>query len=301
MNQDAAASVEAFSDRLQAAMDAQGLRNKDLAEMLGASPSAVSRWLNDNAMPDRPTMHYLASRLGVPLDWLQRGRRDLDVAQRNPLRIARTRAGLSIKQLAKATGYSAGVLEAVENGARASEKMIEKIVAALPGFAKEDFMSGSDSPMILQESGMEGTYGAKPKISLPPGTSARYVPLLSFAQAGQYDLNHTDEAYTGDGVLAIGVDDSKAFAVEIDGNSMSPQLEPGDRVIVAPSWTPRAGDTVIARTVDGDVFCKLFTRQSGGKLVLVSVNVNHPPITLSPEEIVWIYPVAQVTKNLRRR
>jgi phage repressor protein C with HTH and peptisase S24 domain len=53
--------------------------------------------------------------------------------------------------------------------------------------------------------------------------------------------------------------------------------------------------------VEGDVFCKIFERSSGGKLVLVSVNTAHAPIELNPDEVAWIYPVAQVTKTMRRR
>lgn len=289
-----------FAERLNAAMEARGLKNKEVAQMLNASESSVSRWVNGIAVPDGPTAKYLAERMGVPCEWLLHGRAPEGLAYRNPLRRARERAGLSIKQLAQATGYAIGVLQAVEQGARASEKMIEAICAALPGVTKEELMDGSDSPLLLQEDGMEGTYGAKPQLQLPSGVKARYVPLLSWAQAGHYDIAHSDEAYTGEGVLAMDVDDSKAFALEIDGDSMAPTLNSGDRVIIAPSWKPRAGDTVVARTVDGDVYCKLFAR-SGGKIVLMSVNVNHPPIELTTEEVAWIYPVAQVTKNLRRR
>lgn len=279
-------------------MEARGLNQEELAGLLNTTPATVSRWVNGKSMPDGAAASYLALRLGVPLPWLTRGVDD--ITSRNPLRTAREQAGMSIKQLAAMTGYAIGVLQAVEAGARASEKMIEKICQALPNVSKEDLMGGSETPPILHEAGSEGTYGAKPSLRVDPKTKVRYVPLLSWAQAGHYDLAHSDEAYDYTGVVAFDVKDSRAFALEIEGDSMSPELQPGDRVIVAPSWTPRAGDTVIARTVDGDVYCKLYERQAGGKFRLISINQKYPAIELDADEVAWMYPVAQITKTVRR-
>ncbi|MGC3988311.1 MAG: S24 family peptidase [Chthoniobacteraceae bacterium] len=61
--------------------------------------------------------------------------------------------------------------------------------------------------------------------------------------------------------------------------------------------TPRNGETVIARTVHGDVMCKLYQSRSG-VVVLSSWNPAYPPIEIPREEIAWIYPVAQVIQNL---
>ena len=209
---------------------------------------------------------------------------------------------MDARELAKAIGYQIGVVQAVVEGrARASESMIEAICRALPGLDKDELMKGSDSIPVVREDAMEAPLGMKPRIQLPPGTKARYVPLLSWAQAGQYQVGHTDEAYDQTGVLALDVDDARAFALEIAGDSMSPRINQGDRVIVAPSWTPRAGDTVIVRTIDGDVYCKTLLKNAGDKVVLASVNTSHKDFELSREEIAWIYPVAQVTQNLRRQ
>jgi phage repressor protein C with HTH and peptisase S24 domain len=53
--------------------------------------------------------------------------------------------------------------------------------------------------------------------------------------------------------------------------------------------------------MDGDVFCKIYQPKDGGKVLqLLSHNPAHLPIELRPDDIAWIYPVAQVTKNMRR-
>jgi phage repressor protein C with HTH and peptisase S24 domain len=221
---------------------------------------------------------------------------------RHQLKIARMAAGLSISQLARQTGYAAGVLEAVENGsARASEKMIEAMCRALPGLDKELLMQGSDAPRIMHRSGIEGTYGAKPDLIVPRGSTARYVPLLSWAQAGALDAGHSDDGYDFTGVISIDIKDPRAFAVEIRGKSMEPRISEGDRAIVCPGAQPRPGDTVIARTLNGDVMCKLYQAKEGGELVILSSwNPAFPPVEIRREEIAWIYPVRQVVQDYGR-
>jgi SOS-response transcriptional repressor LexA len=221
---------------------------------------------------------------------------------RNRLKRARVAAGMSVADLAKAIGYQIGVLQAVEDGtARASERMIEAITKVLPTLAKEDLMDGSDYPLLMRDDGRVATFGSKPTVALPPGIRGRYVPLLSWAQAGALDAGHVDEAYDYQAILALNITDPKAFALEIRGNSMAPELNEGDHAVVVPGWRPRAGDTVVVRTMDGDVFCKIYQPKDGGKVLqLLSHNPAHLPIELRPDDIAWIYPVAQVTKNMRR-
>ena len=162
----------------------------------------------------------------------------------------------------------------------------------------EKLMAGSDHPVIVSEDGGSGTYGSTPNVTVPPGSKARYVPLLSWAQAGALDAAHLDEGYDYEGVISIDIADPRAFAVEIKGDSMTPRIGAGDRAIVCPSREPRTGDTVIARTLDGDVMYKLFQSKDGGKIVVLSSwNPAFPPIEIPREEIAWIYPVKQVVQN----
>jgi phage repressor protein C with HTH and peptisase S24 domain len=204
--------------------------------------------------------------------------------------------------LARKIGYDLGVYVAVEDGtARASERMIDKICEVI-AVDKEELMSGSDAPLIMDESGRTGTFGATPDVQLPPGSYARYVPRLSWAQAGALDSGHVDEGYDYEGVISIDIKDRRAFGLRIRGDSMTPEIREGDDAIVCPTWQPRNGDTVIARTVDGDVMCKIYqTKEGGTKIVLSSYNPAHPPIELSREEIAWIYPVGQVVRNYRKQ
>jgi SOS-response transcriptional repressor LexA len=294
-------SFEAMESKqfIDEALDATGFTVDQLANRLGIKERTLKRIrsgefpLSEQLQAHIQTLVALVSAMGP-----KNGVRSINTP-RGLLKRARERADLSLPELAQRTGYQLGVLQAVEDGSsRASEKMIDAICRELPDLSKEELMGGSDHPLIFGET--EATYGLKPQITLPPGTKGRYVPLLSWAQAGALDAGHVDDAYDYTAVLALDVHDPRAFALEIRGNSMSPEINEGDRAIVCPTWQPHPGDTVIARTIHGDVYCKLLSKRTGDHLVLASHNSAHPPIELSNDEIAWLYPVGQVTKNLRR-
>lgn len=298
-----------FEHRIKTLVDLAG-GQRALARMIGVRDGTIIGWLG-GSQPYEKNLQKIAETLRIDPDWLIHGRGDLDIDHLEPrvvgrdrLRQALERTNMSPAQLAKAIGYDAGVVNAVVNGrAGASEKMIEAIVG-IPalGVTKEELMCGTESPLVLSDSGMEGTYGAKPNVVVPEGDSVRYVPEISWAQAGTMkDLSFLDEAYDFRGVAAINIRDRRAFAVAIEGDSMSPEIKPGDKAIVTPSSPPQVGDTVIVQTLDGRVMCKMYRTRLGGQfVVLESLNPSYNPIEIPREEVVWIYPVAQVTKNLRR-
>lgn len=60
---------QAFGGRIRAAMEGARLRQIDLAERMGVSDGAVSRWLNGTA-PDPAELARLAVVLGVSADYL---------------------------------------------------------------------------------------------------------------------------------------------------------------------------------------------------------------------------------------
>ncbi len=222
-----------------------------------------------------------------------------DHSARAKLQSALNFVGMDARALAKKIGYSVAVIQAVVDGqGKASEKMIEAIVSVVPGLTKEDLMNGSESTRMIHESGMEGMYGSKPPHipGLPDDTW--YAPLLSWAQAGALNAGHLDDAYDYEGVLVSGIKDRRAFAVQIKGDSMTPAIQEGDRAVVCPSATVRLGDTVIVRTLDGDVWCKVYHPKGTDHVIFVSENSKHPPIEIPRSEIAWMYPVKQVLRNL---
>ena len=77
--------------RIAALRAQQNLRQEDLAECMGVSPQAVSKWENDLTCPDISLLPQLADTFGVTADYLLRGDdappavRILPEAQRKPI------------------------------------------------------------------------------------------------------------------------------------------------------------------------------------------------------------------------
>lgn len=205
--------------------------------------------------------------------------------------------GLSMQQLGERLGYKS--LSRAYSGEiplpEARRIHLEDLVTLSRHYGENtNFVS---SPVETVKAGL---VGQKPGIDLPSGMSARLVPLLSFAQAGQYEVAHGDEAWAGDGFIAFNVEDRKAFALQIEGDSMTPQIAHGDVVVVSPGGGVKRGDEVVVKTTDGEVFCKVWGGESAGAVVLMSYNAAHVDLRIPRDQIAWIYPVVQKTSLNKR-
>lgn len=288
---------EKISERLKRVRNERGLTQEQLAAVLGFTRSYVSQL---EAGAKEPGERFVRD-----LDRLESGDAGSNSYPLSTLRAAREQSGLNVKEVAKQLGVDIGVYQAIERGlGKSSERLLEKICRLFPSLSKDELMGRSDHPYrVKEESGNYGVMGQKPDIGLPEGVTARYVPLISWAQAGTM-ASFSDEAYQYDAHLAFNVTDRRAIAVKIRGDSMAPQYGEGDIVILYPSQEARNGDLVIARltpAMGDDVMFKIFsTTQAGRKVVLSSYNPAFPALEYSREDFLWIYPAASVVKQLRR-
>ena len=65
-----------LGDRIASLRRERGLKQDELAEMLGVSPQAVSKWENDVSCPDIMMLSPLAEKLGVTVDELLNGKKN---------------------------------------------------------------------------------------------------------------------------------------------------------------------------------------------------------------------------------
>jgi SOS-response transcriptional repressor LexA/DNA-binding XRE family transcriptional regulator len=209
----------------------------------------------------------------------------------------------AVKELAKRTGYDYGVLyNLVYGSGRISDRMAEKIVQALPELSVGDLLEGSDSSLrVTGDDVTTGVYGQKPDLEIldSPKVDVRYVPLLSWAQAGALNA-WEDAAYDHMGTLAVGIKDRRAFGLEIRGDSMEDRFHAGDRLVVSPGSPTRNGKLVVAKVSDdlgGEVMFKLYHKDGLGQVTLTSYNPAYPPLQYNIRDFAWIYPVVQVLIN----
>lgn len=213
------------------------------------------------------------------------------------LKAARIAKGMTMEELCKAVGYTMLIYRQIEDGSsNMSRKMAEKVAKVLDIDVSE-LLDGSDHPPA---NGVHhGTVGETPEIVMPGGQKARFVPLLSMAQCGTM-MAYDDSAYDHSGFIALNPKDGKAFALTLAGDSMTPDIRPGDTAVVYPSFPPRNGCVVIAKLNEqngSDVMLKLY-QQSGNTVTLSSYNPAYPPMTFPREAFQWIYPVSSVTRVL---
>ena len=91
------------------------------------------------------------------------------------------------------------------------------------------------------------------------------------------------------------------FGLKIKGDSMYPEINDGDTVIVRQQSTANNGDTIIALINGDDATCKRYERTKTG-LMLIPNNSSYTPIFYTNEEIDSL-PVTVIGKvvELRRK
>jgi SOS-response transcriptional repressor LexA len=129
----------------------------------------------------------------------------------------------------------------------------------------------------------------------------RNLPILSWAQAGEaIDFEQIPSDW--DEVVPSDVADERSFGVRLRGDSMEPKFSEGDIAILLPSTAPTNGEIVVANIRDQGVLCKIMHVQLDKKLVkLSSYNPAYPPTEYHRDEFHWIFPVAAIIKQLRRK
>jgi phage repressor protein C with HTH and peptisase S24 domain len=119
----------------------------------------------------------------------------------------------------------------------------------------------------------------------------RKIPLIGFAQAGSggfFDDGGFPAGTGWDEVAFPGVADEKAYALEIQGDSMMPLYRDGDVIVVSPAATIRRGDRVVVKTNDGEVLAKQLKRQTAKTVELASLNPEHADRVLSMADIAFM-------------
>ena len=233
------------------------------------------------------------------------------------LRVAalREKMGVTRPKLAQRLGVSRQYVTKIENGAHASLpviKLIEKLEAEVQNgtavtadVPAHDDSAASTAPLPAPAAAAD-TIATTPPFSIPatpvPGTPRiTALPVLTVPAARDLTVP-AQAAFAAVEHFPFSVSDPDAFAMRLAGDAMLPQHNDGELAVLYPNSVPHTGNRVIARLSDslgGDVLFRVYsTADHGHSVVLSSLNPLYPPVTLSPEEIVWIYPVAATVRQM---
>lgn len=121
------------------------------------------------------------------------------------------------------------------------------------------------------------------------------IPMLSSVPGGRPNLifhpDHIEKYITVDDVK-----DANAFALKVDGDSMSPRIEDGDVIIVSPKREVRSGDICVIRVNDEDTLKKV--NFENGYVHLVPLNHNYEPVSVKKKDVAFVWRVVKVIKNV---
>ena len=172
--------------------------------------------------------------------------------------------GVRIKDVERGAGLANGYIYKLGKGLTPS---IDKINAIADYFGvTSDFLLGNVSSFNKVKNGS----GVK-------------IPLLGKVAAGlpiEAAENLIGEEEITERLAASGT----YFALLIKGDSMSPDIQDGDKVIVRQQSDVENGQVAIVLVNGSDAVCKEFRRTSSG-VMLISRNPNYEPMVFTHEEV----------------
>lgn len=195
-----------------------------------------------------------------------------DFGQR--LKSARNLAGLTQMQLGRQAGMGQSTIADLERSGSGTSKTAT--LASLCGVSALWLECGK-GPMSADAAALQH--------QLPKGM--RRYPLLGLQQASA-DSARGETGGTDDGTaLAIEVASDSAsphaFFVQLEDNSMAPEIREGDRVLIDPTLPPRPGDCVLATDSRQQAILRKYRvrgmDKAGAEIFeLVPLNEDHPTL-----------------------
>ena len=110
------------------------------------------------------------------------------------------------------------------------------------------------------------------------------IPVLGTVAAG-IPISAVEEILDYEKVPQSWKNQGEFFGLRIKGDSMKPDINHGDTVIVRKQSTANNGDVVITLVNGDDVTCKKFEKLDNG-IMLISNNSEYSPMYFSNEEVV---------------
>ena len=93
--------MEGFGERVLSKAKENGLNQKELAELIGVTPAALSRYLNNEREPRMEIVANMATALNTTTDYLICGKGGTDSFEDTYRLVARGSSGMSIDQKMK--------------------------------------------------------------------------------------------------------------------------------------------------------------------------------------------------------
>lgn len=209
------------------------------------------------------------------------------------IREARENKGFDQATLAGKIDVATRTLQRWEKGEQVPDAVTLAKIGELTGTLTHWLLTGEGAMYAHQNGGSERIEGN--------GSSALRrvklvrIPMLSSVPAGKPNLIfHPD--YIEKYITVDDVKDGNAFALKVNGDSMSPRIEHGDVIIISPKKEVRNGDICVIRVNDEDTVKKVIFEN--GYVHLIPLNRDYEPVSVKKKEVAFIWRVVKVIKNI---
>jgi len=192
------------------------------------------------------------------------------------------RTGMDYAQLAERLGIKERTLRRINSGEFPLSLQLGKHLSMFLQNQEPNY--GTSENLVISEE--SGSY------SVP----LRQIPVISWCHAGEavsYEELPTEWQET----VPTNCADRNAFALAVEGDSMQPNYQSGDIVILMPGTPPRNGCLVVAKFKNDGVVFRRFNLASGESVQLTAYNPIYPPYSGPGTDFHWIYPVHSTLKR----
>jgi len=190
-------------------------------------------------------------------------------------------------KLAKLIGIGVATLSRYENGHAAIPADIAVLICQATG-GRPDWLLMGEGPMLREEIAAEDEAKAPREIWIG-GELQRDVPVLARIPAGPAQPNTDQDTPVGVGaeghILVPDPKDENAFALIVEGNSMSPTLVPGDVIVVSPRRKDDRRFPITVVKIDGEDVAVKYVDIENDHAVLSSENPTYRPIRVKLSDI----------------
>jgi SOS-response transcriptional repressor LexA/DNA-binding XRE family transcriptional regulator len=297
------------------------------AEVLGISPSTYSYYEKDR-VPPIPILLKICQLCNVGIFWLLTGQQEGKSAEnqpfdsrfkpvlekirrlsaKNPVSLQAVTAFLELMEQKNAIEGQILVGRTSDSGTRPGWiPVLGRTAAGTLGMWNETNLTDSKimetkleqlvarhihSPVLKTQNGwISADLQAKPVVAALDNPR---ISLIQTAQAG------SDEIYQFIDCPGIVQSYPDCFALQVDGDSMSPRINDSDMVIVSPSVLASQGQPAIVNVAGAiGVTCKLL-RTEADRVHLVPINETYEPKIIKSEDLLWALAVLCHVKTEKR-
>lgn len=175
---------------------------------------------------------------------------------------------LSLRGAAKVSGISHQHIKDIEDGKKTAS--FEKVLKLLKAYH-------ADIQDFLKETGY-----LPPDVETAKMGKLRQVPVISWVTAGKWhEVCDAFQPGDADEWIATDVKGPNVFALRVKGDSMEPEFQEGEIIIVNPHVEAKAGDYVIVKNEENGEATFKQLKKYGDTWILHPLNPKYPDIELT--------------------